>query len=298
MLGGVQITDKYVLITLCKNEGENLPSLIESIVDQTIRPIVWVIVNDGSTDDTPFIIAKSCKKYQWIQSLNISELKKRDIGLNYADLLKRGFDKAIEYCNNNAIEFEYLGNVDGDLTLENTFFENLILQFSIDQKLGIASGGTDYKVGNKILRVKTPINEPSGGHMLIRKKCFDECGGIPITYAVDSVLKAKARLRGWKTKRFEENRAFEIRDVSSAEGYWQGYIMKGKTSYYINMNPVHVFAKSFKFLFRYPHYIGFPYLIGFTSSFLSHEKQIEDLEIKNYFNQKWKIRVKQMIGKK
>lgn len=285
------------MVTPCKNEGEHLPDLIISIINQTVQPALWVIVDDGSTDDTPFVIAEYSSKYKWIDFLRLNESKKRDLGPHLASVMSKGFSKAIEQCDNNSIEYEYLANVDGDLVLDSTFFENLIMEFEHDPKLGIASGGTDYKVGNKMLHVNTPTDEPSGGHMLIRKRCFYECGGIPISYAADSVLKAKARIKGWKTKRFEENRAIEVRDVSSAEGYWKGYVMKGKTSYYICHNPIHVMANVGKYSLRYPYYIGIPYFIGYFISLLNNNERIDDPEIKFYFHEKWKESLRKRVGK-
>lgn len=218
----------------------------------------------------------------------MNETTDRDIGLHLSRVINYGFNFAIKYCEENAIEYEYLGNVDGDLVLEKTFFENLILQFEMDEDLGIASGGTEYHIGDKRLHIKTHADEPSGGHMLIRKECFEACNGIPVTYAADAVLKAKARLRGWRTRRFEENLAVEMRDVSSADGYWKGYITKGITSYYINQNPMHVMGNAAKYLIRRPHYIFIPYLFGYINCVLHNAERVDDPEVKNYFHNKWK----------
>jgi hypothetical protein len=161
-------------------------------------------------------------------------------------------------------------------------------EFENDTKLGIASSGTKHIIGNKIIHAKVSIDEPSGGHMLIRRNCFGDCGGIPLSYAMDSVLKAKARLRGWKTRRFEKNIATEIRDVSSAEGYWKGFVNKGKASHYLNLHPVHVVVRSFIYSYRRRYYAGVAYLSGYLSSIIKRERKEEDEEVKNYFRNKWK----------
>ncbi|MCX9075811.1 MAG: glycosyltransferase family A protein, partial [Candidatus Methanoperedens sp.] len=231
MNGRIKLTKKYILITPCKNEGKNLPHLINSIAMQTIRPLVWVIIDDGSTDNTPAILKEYIAKFKWIEGISLAE-SPRDIGFHLAEIMKKGFAHAIDICKEKRLEYNYLGNVDADLTLQTTFFENLMNEFEKNPRLGIASGGTDHIIGNKKIRARLSKNEPSGGHMLISKACFEECGGMPISYSADSVLKAKARLRGWITMRFEENIATEIRDVDSAEGYWKGFINSGKASYY------------------------------------------------------------------
>jgi glycosyltransferase involved in cell wall biosynthesis len=277
---------RYIVVTPCRNEEKNLPNLIESMAEQTIRPVLWVIVDDGSTDNTPKIIKVAKEKQKWIENIRLNR-KKRDLGLHYARVWKIGFDFAINYTIKNGIACPYLGSVDGDIILGSTFFENLIKEFEKNPNLGIASGGIKRIIGSRVMYSKGRIDEPSGGNMLIRRKCFDECG-IPISYSPDSVLNVKARLKGWETKRFEENIVTEVRDVFSASGYWNGYFQFGKSIYYRNLNPIHVMIKSVMFSFKKPYYIGIAYLLGYLSDFIQRKEQINDEEIKKYYWNKWK----------
>ena len=279
----------YILITPCKNEEANLPSLINSIASQVVKPIIWVIVDDGSTDNTPIILNDYLTKYSWIKCLRLEE-SRRDIGLHLSKVMKKGFFYAIEICKKEGLEYNYLGNVDGDLILPENFFKNLIDEFEKDPNLGIASGGTQNIINGQIVHVKLSKDEPSGGHMLMRKEFYEELEGFPISYACDSVLKAKARLRGWTTKRFEANIATEIRDVSSAEGYWKGSVQSGKRDYYLNYNPIHVLLKSLKYFKKAPYYIGLGYIKGYYSSLLKKQQQINDQEVREYFWNKWKYK--------
>lgn len=283
----VDVSSKYIVVTACKDEGENLPDLIESMIAQTMMSVVWVIVDDGSTDDTPYIVQEAAKKYGWIHVLRLGE-GQRDLGLHYATVVKTGFDHAISFCEENGLEYVYVGILDGDLTLPPTFYENLIGEFKKDSELGVASGGTKHVIGDRVRYAKISVNEPSGGHMLIRRKCFEECGGFPVSYAPDSVIKAKARLMRWKTKRFEENIVTEMRDVHAAEGYWKGFVHKGESSYYFNTNPLHIIARVVMYSFRRPYYVGVAYLVGYLGSLVNRKECIKDPEIRKYFWNKWK----------
>lgn len=286
----VDVSGKYIVVTACKNEGENLPDLIESMIAQTMIPVVWVIVDDGSTDDTPYIVQEAAKKCGWIHVLRLGE-GQRDLGIHYATVVKTGFDHAISFCEENGLEYVYVGILDGDLTLPPTFYENLMGEFKKDSELGVASGGTKHVIGDRVRYAKVSVNEPSGGHMLIRRKCFEECVGFPVSYAPDSVIKAKARLRRWKTKRFEENMVTEIRDVHAAEGYWKGFIHKGEASYCLYVHPMHVAVKVIMYSFRKPYYIGLAYMTGYFSSVMGRANRINDEEIRRYFRNKWKERL-------
>ena len=289
---------QYIIVTPCKNEGQNLPNLIESVTTQTIKPALWVIVDDGSTDNTPQILKEAEAKYGWIKSIRLDSTGKRDLGLHLANIVRKGFDIAIEYCKRNEINYKYLCILDADLILEPTFYENIIKEFEKNPKLGIASGGTRHIIGNRVVIAKLSPDEPSGGHMVIRKECFEQCEGIPISYAFDSVLKAKARLRGWETRRFEDFIVTEIRDVASVGGYWNGYFHKGKASYYLDLHPLHVFYRIVTYTIkRRPHYLGIAYLLGYTHSILKKEGKISDKEVRQYFRNKWRFLIKESKSK-
>lgn len=289
MSGNNDFSRNYIIITPCKNEEKNLPYLIESIKSQIIRPVAWVFIDDGSSDTTPLILKEASENNNWIRIIRMEEKNKRDLGLHLAKISKIAFDFAIEYCKKKKIEYNYLGNIDADLTIENTFYKNLIIEFEKDQNLGLASGGIRLTIGDKVVHVKgLPEDEPSGGDMLIRRKCFEDCGGIPQSYAYDTVLKAKARLNGWKTKRFEDNIATEARDVGNAESYSKGFFHMGKSSYYLNFHPVHIFARGILKSFRKPYYGGIIFIVGYLYSLVKRDRQIEDDNIKKYFWNKWK----------
>jgi len=286
--GNYGTSKNYILITPCKNEENNITSLINSIIAQSIKPIIWVIVDDGSTDNTQYLLKEAEDKHKWIKILRLEE-NPRDLGLHLAEVMKKGFDYAIGFCKNTGLEYHYLGNVDADLMLNPAFFEKLIVEFEISLDLGIASGGIILTNNNRLKCVKgLPVDEPSGGDMLIRRICFEECGGIPQSYAYDSVLKARARLNGWKTKRFEDNIVIEARDVGNAEGYFKGFSHMGKASHYLNVHPIHVLARGVHKSLKWPYYGGGVYILSYICSFIKKNKQIDDEEIRNYFWNKWK----------
>jgi len=131
LIGDTDFGKNYVLVTACKNEETNLQSLIDSIVSQKIRPVFWLIVDDGSTDNTPFILERNEVKYDWIKVLRL-EQSPRDLGLHLSKVLKKGFEYSINYCELAGLKYSYLGNVDADLTLPSTFFSYLIEEFEKD----------------------------------------------------------------------------------------------------------------------------------------------------------------------
>lgn len=272
----------YIVVTPCKNEEKNLENLINSMVSQTVKPALWIIVDDGSTDNTPNIIQEALNKYQWIQSIQLTH-GKRDRGLHLANIIRAGFDFGISYCAKEQIHYTYLSNIDSDIVLEPYYFELILTEFESDPLLGTASGGLYHYEAGEIVPENINDSEPPGACIVIRRKCFEQCGGIFISYAWESVLNAKVKLKDWKTKIFNDIKVVEVRDTNSAEGYWKGYIYKGECAHYLNFNPLHVLGKTIFYLFKKPHFIGFAYIYGYLYNYLSNKPQINDIDIKHYF---------------
>jgi len=272
---------RYILITPDKNEERSLPGLIQSVVKQTIKPTLWVIVDDGSTDTSPEIIKDAKEEHRWIQSIQLNK-SMRDIGKHYAYVCRKGFDFSYEYCKVNSIQYEYIGLIDADMILEPGFCYKLINEFEKNPKLGIASGGIYYN--NGLIWEEGRQDLPRGGARIWRRKCFEETGGYFLTYSPDSVSNIKAKLKGWETKQFKEIKAIQTRKTSSAEGFWKGYKAKGVSAYFVNTNPILAMLRGIDYLFKKPYHIGLAYLWGYFSSFLWKREQIDDEEISEYFH--------------
>ena len=100
------MSNAYILITPCKNEEQSLPEFMQSVINQTIQPKLWVIVNDGSTDKSKSIILSYCNDYPWIQIVDLPEMP-RDSFLRYAYVCRVGFDHAIKVASRNDIDYNF-----------------------------------------------------------------------------------------------------------------------------------------------------------------------------------------------
>src|SRR5215470_8789601 len=57
----------YLLISPCRDEAEYMRETLESVIVQSVRPAKWIIVDDGSSDSTPQILAEYRAKHDWIE---------------------------------------------------------------------------------------------------------------------------------------------------------------------------------------------------------------------------------------
>lgn len=130
---------KYIIISPVRNEEKNIEKALQSVVSQTIKPSRWIIVNDGSTDKTAEIVMEYVQKYRWISLINLSNR-------GYYDLMCGGEIKAFYKGYEKILDcdFEFLAKLDGDISFDKWYFENLFKEFYLNRKLGIASGACNY----------------------------------------------------------------------------------------------------------------------------------------------------------
>lgn len=297
------------VVTPCKNEAENLPNLIESMIMQTVRPVLWVIVDDKSIDNSQKIIADVLKKHDWIKSIRL-ENDDEYLSMHYADVCNMGFNFANEYCQKNGISYEYISVVDSDNLLEQEYFEKLIKEFEKNPKLGIASGCSVYLEINKTLNQlrkkdihitamsdefwklygnsQADIQEssrsdlPMGSARMWRKSCFEETGGYLHSHSPDSVSNIKAKMKGWITKRFTHAKVIE-REGSTAKGLWNGYKTRGESDFYLWYPLYYSVAKALAYSIRRHNYLGIAYLYGYIIPYILRKKRIADKEIQQYY---------------
>jgi len=281
----------YILVTPAKNEGDNLPFVLKSVIEQTIRPKVWLIIDDGSTDGTPQIIQRAEVEYSWIKSIKLPP-HPRDITFHYSFVCKTGFDWITSYCAENEIEYQYIGLLDADTELSENFFESLITAMQNDTSLGIVSGGIHHIVNGELKWNQSNENLPAGTGRLWRRECFFQTDGYVVEPAPDSISNVKAALRGWKIKKFKSIVAVERRMTSSAEGLWKGHRVHGEIAYYFNKHPLLVLLNFANRLIERPHYTCFAYSLGYLNNFVKRRPKISDPEIRDYY---WNRRLKEYV---
>lgn len=272
---------KYILITPAKNEEFYLPTVADSIINQSVLPEIWIIIDDGSTDRTPEIIKNLKDKYNWIHSVKMPE-GMRDLTFGVSRVYRSGFEYCRNYFLNNNKDYYFYGVIDADTCIESNYFSNLIEKFFEDSSLGIASG--------MIIDPLTGLNErpdydfePMGTGRIIRKECYDEIGGYPPEPFADSITNIKAKLRGWKIAQFHDIKATHLRKTNSAEGEWKGQMMYGRYAHYFNKHPLLVFLTIGKLSLKKPFYTGLAFMIGYMSAVLKRDDIIKDTEIREYY---------------
>jgi biofilm PGA synthesis N-glycosyltransferase PgaC len=224
----------YVLITPARNEEVFIEKTIESVIHQTYLPLKWVIVNDGSTDSTASRIEPYLAKYNWIELVNLPVRRERNFAAKvYAFNAGRERVKDLEY--------EVIGNLDSDVSLDPDHFEFLLTKFSQDPRLGVA--GTVFREEGYNSETDSLEGQlhVSGQCQLFRRSCFDDIGGYFANKAggIDWIAVTTARMMGWKTRSYREKSFFHYRHLGTAErSAFAAAFSYGEKDYYLGGHPV------------------------------------------------------------
>src|SRR5512143_1897618 len=167
----------YALITPAYNEDKHIIHTINSVLSQTVMPIKWVIINDGSTDRTDEIITENVRGHDFIHYLRLDKDKSSRNFASKVHAFNYGYKLLKE------IPYSFVGNLDADVSFEPHFYEYLLNKFKTNPRIGIV-GGYIYEKNNGTFQC-LGTNSPSyvsGATQLFRRECFDAIGGY-LTFA-------------------------------------------------------------------------------------------------------------------
>jgi biofilm PGA synthesis N-glycosyltransferase PgaC len=285
----IKVKLSYVLITPAHNEEKYIEGTIQSVIKQTILPVKWVIVSDGSTDDTEKIISKYTESHPWIELV----VRPKHADRQFAAKVKAfnaGFEKVQD------MQYDFIGNLDADLTFDPDYMEYLIGKMENDEKLGVVGTpfvedenqeGYDFRFAN--------IEHVSGACQIFRKACFEEIGGYtPIKGGgIDWVAVTSARMHGWKTRTYTDRVLFHHRKMGTGRGnVLQSWYRLGREDYYLGSHPLWEVFRSF-FQMRYKPYIisGLTMLTGYFFAAIRRIKRPISKELVTFYRKEQMARL-------
>ena len=224
----------YVVITPAHNEDEFIELTINSVVTQTVLPIKWIIVSDGSTDGTDGIVLEYTRKYPWIELIRMPERRERHFAAKVG-----AFNAGYERLGN--LDYEVIVSLDADISFDKDYFSFLLGKLVEDSMLGLV--GTPFKEeANPIYDYRfVNIEHVSGACQVFRRTCFEAIGGyVPVKGGcIDHIAVISARMKGWKTRTFTDKVCHHHRKMGTAQdGVLLARFRSGRKDYSIGNHPL------------------------------------------------------------
>lgn len=270
-------TIKYLIITPARDEEAHLQKTIESILAQTLRPVEWLIVNDGSTDRTGEIIDEYSARYPWIRAIHRTNRGFRKAGGGVVDAFNDGYRQV------TCTEWDYIVKLDGDLSFEPDYFEKSFNHFANEPRLGVGGGVMCYIENGKKSFEVNPAFHVRGATKIYRRACWDAIGGFWPAPGWDTMDEVKASMLGWTTRSFPELHLLHHRYTGAADGTWANLVKNGRANYVCGYHPAFMLLKCLRRLSFKPYLVGSVALLyGFLTGYTQRIPQVDEPETIKY----------------
>ncbi len=278
---------KYAVVTAARDEAGYIEHTIHSLTAQTIKPIRWIIVDDGSTDGTLELAEAAATNHAWITVIRREDRGFRSVGVGNYDALQEGFRALAKE------DYEFLCVIDADIDFQPHYFEKLQFKFAENLRLGIGCGAILDKLEGQIFKVDL-LPEMTGGPLkCYRRTCFEEIGGLVRAASWDAIDCFKAMQLGWVSQTFPDA-ALEIIHLrptgSTQKGIYTGKHRRGAGMYFMGAHPVWVIISALRRFFEPPVALGtLCVLFGYFSEMFCGAAKIDDHELIR-FTRQWQTR--------
>jgi len=282
---------KYVVISPCRDESEYMRQTLDSMVAQTNPPALWLIVDDGSTDDTPNILSEYTKKYSFIKVVTRENRGCRSVGPGVVDAFYSGYEQI------NSEEFDYICKLDLDLNLPPQYFEILMQRMEENPRLGSCSGKPYNLINGEMISERRGDELSVGMTKFFRMSCFKQIGGFVRQVMWDAIDCHKARELGWVVRSWDEPelRFIHLRLMGSSQhSIYTGRMRHGFGQYFMGTGVIYMMASSaFRMLERPFVTGGLVMFWGYLRCFWNSSPTLDDVGLKRFIRRfQWQCLLK------
>ncbi len=273
---------RYLVVSPCRDEAKYIRRTLDSVAAQSVPPALWIVVDDGSTDDTPRILEEYARRLPWLRVLRRSDRGRRSVGPGVMEAFYHGLDTA------DLDAFDYVCKLDTDLDLPPRYFEALMRRMEAEPRLGSSSGKPWFHHPETGVLTPEQIGDEMsvGASKFYRTACFREIGGFVRHIIWDGIDCHRARMMGWIVESVdsEELRFLHLRPMgSSHKSIWNGRARSGYGQWFMGSWPPFVLASAAFRMVKYPVVTGAAAMLwGYLSSAVKRVPRYEDPEFRRF----------------
>jgi biofilm PGA synthesis N-glycosyltransferase PgaC len=243
----------YALISPCRNEADYMRETLDTVVAQTVRPALWVIVDDGSSDATPAILADYAARHDWIRIVTRKDRGHRAVGPGVIDAFYAGYETI------RPEDFAFICKLDLDLRLPPRYFEILIQRMHAEPRMATCSGKAYIQEGDHLIAERHGDETSLGMTKFYRVEAFREIGGFVREVMWDGIDNHECRRKGWIARSWDEPdlRFVHLRPMgSSQQSVYTGRMRHGYGQYFMGTGPVYMAVSALSRVTQRPYVVG------------------------------------------
>jgi biofilm PGA synthesis N-glycosyltransferase PgaC len=285
---------KYALITPARNEDKYIEGTIRSVVAQEVKPLKWIIVSDGSTDKTDEIAESYARRNSFIELLTAKNAGKRNFGSKV-----NAFNIGYEKLRTGGIPYDFIGNLDADVTFEKTYYREVIKTFNENRRLGLAGGIIEELINQKYVAQSISMNSVAGAVQFFRRKCFEQIGGyIPLNIGgIDAAAEIMARMHGWEVRTFPALKVLHHRRVAKGGGAMlKARFRQGQMYYNLGYHPLFQIIRCAPKLTDSPVFTGsLSMMAGFLWCYIKSKERELPNQVISFLRKEQKQRIRDLL---
>lgn len=272
----------YVLISPCRNEQEFIRRTLDSVLSQSSPPAMWIIVDDGSTDETPAILHDYANRHGCIRVVRREDRGRRSVGPGVIEAFYAGLEHV------DLSQFAYLCKLDLDLEMPPRYFQTLLERMRAEPRLGTCSGKAYYReeATGKLVSEAVGDEMSVGAAKFYRTACFKQIGGFVREVMWDGIDCHRCRMLGWQACSVDDPqlRFIHLRPMgSSQQGIWSGRVRHGEGQYFMGTSLPYMTASALYRMTRPPLIVGGAAMWwGFVSSMLRRRPRYDDAQFRRF----------------
>ncbi|WP_348674612.1 glycosyltransferase family A protein [uncultured Abyssibacter sp.] len=287
-------TVPVAIVSPVRDESKYIRLTLDAMVAQTVWPAEWIIVDDGSSDDTPDIVRSYQKDYPFIRLITRDDRGKRVLGSGVIEAFNFGRAQLQS-------DYAYICKLDGDMSFDERYLETMLEAFAADPRLAAVSGKV-YRPEDDGLVEEYIIDEVVAGQFkFYRRSAFEEIGGFTQTILWDGIDIHKCRMKGWSTRSIRDDRArlYHHRMMGSSDkNVYKGRVRLGRGIWFMGYHPAYAVASGMFRMGEKPYVIGGLIIIGaYFYAALKRDPRYDDLEFRRDL-QAWQMQRLREVGQR
>ena len=289
-----KLSPAYVLMTAAYNEEAYIEKTLQSVVSQTMRPERWVIVSDNSADRTDEIVQSYANKYDFIRFLRVT----KDAGHSFQSKVT-ALHKGAHLLD--GATYDFIGNVDADLSLEPFYFERLLDRFRQQPNLGVV-GGFVYEDDGHGFRSRwfNSVNDVGHAAQLVRRQCYEAIGGYAVLKygGEDWYAQTCAKMKGWRVEGIPDLKIFHYRHTGGGSHPLRNAFRQGRMDYSLGSDPTFEVIKCIRRFREKPFLIGsLTRIAGFSWSRICRESRAVPDDVAAFLQREQRGRLSSLLNR-
>lgn len=275
-----------VIIAPVRDEADLIRLTLDAMVTQTVRPLEWIIVDDGSQDDTAEIVRTYAERFPFIRLVQRPDRGFRKVGGGVVAAFKYGISQILHQ------EYEYIAKLDGDMSFGPRYLELMFEKFSANEELAAVSGKVYREEDGRNIEEYIIDEHVAGQFKLYRRAAFEEIGGFVEEVLWDGIDVHTARMKGWQTLSFYHPDAILMHHRlmgSSDKNVYRGRLRWGRGIWFMGYHPLYALASGIFRMREKPFVIGGLLIIaGYIGAACKRAPQYDNPEFRRHLHD-WQL---------